>query len=85
MPLQYQHILVYSNRRDITCIYDVERAKVFAVNDRGVVRRLFKSRHNMSEERNLGVKATGESKVEGPCRGTGGRGGGWLIMPLGAA
>ena len=30
----------------------------------------------MSEERNLGVKAPGESKVEGPCRGTGGRGGG---------
>ena len=37
--------------------------------------RLFKSRHNIIEERSLGVKDPGESNVERPCRGTGGRGG----------
>ena len=42
---------------------------------RGVARRLFKSRHNMIEGKILGVKAPGESKVELPCRGNGGRGG----------
>ena len=31
---------------------------------------LFKSRPNMIEERSLGVKAPGGSKVEHPCRGT---------------
>ena len=32
---------------------------------KGVARRLFKSRHNMIEERSLGVKAPVESKLEG--------------------
>ena len=40
---------------------------------RGVARRLFKSRHNMIEGKILGVKALGESKVECPCRGNGGK------------
>ena len=41
---------------------------------KGVARRLFMSQHNMTEERSLGVKIPGESKVERPCRGTGGGG-----------
>ena len=36
---------------------------------RGIARRLFKSRHNMIEERSLGVKAPGEFKVECPYIG----------------
>ena len=37
---------------------------------RSVARGLFKPRHNMIEERSLGVKAPSESKVERLCRGT---------------
>ena len=33
----------------------------------GRARRLFKTRHNMIEERSLGIKVSGESKVERPC------------------
>ena len=33
------------------------------------------SRHNMADERSLGVKIPGESKVDRPCRGTGEGGG----------
>ena len=45
---------------------------------KGVARRLFMSRHNMADERSLGVKIPGESKVDRPCRGTGEGGGAQL-------
>ena len=41
---------------------------------KGVARRLFKSRHNMIEERSLGVKAPVESKLERPFKGSAGKG-----------
>lgn len=48
---------------------------------RGVAtcRRLFKTKHNMVEERSLRIKAPNESKVERSFRGTRGRGWGWGI------
>ena len=42
----------------------------------GVAKRLLKSRHNMTKDRSLGVKALGDSKVEPLCRDREGGGGG---------
>ena len=70
-----------NHERRCKCVNSFLRGFYVPIVKWGVARRLFKSTHNMIEQRSLGVKAPGESKAERLCRGNWGRGGGWRSTP----